>query len=715
MELCKNHLLCIFNGRAGEDRCIGSATTTKYALIDYVIGSPYLLSKVKIFKVNHFDPLFSDIHCLVEWCVSSNKNISTKINRKSSTSEESQNITTFWDPNKSNDFLSNIDRDKIFHMIENFDNFTTNQITSSLKIVFTDSAEASFSKFRPKSNQKSKLLCYTKETRRKQTEYKKARAKYNKKGGNIVRADLIAKSKAAKKAISKARALSKKSFIKKLRDLQNKNPKQYWKLLQGKKKEHIDVPLETFKDHFANLAVEAEDADINDLNVDNEFNELDTSILNQPFSEDEIRKFVKNLKNNKAAGIDGILNEYIKCTIDLMVPLYNKLFNQVLNTGEIPEDWLTGLIIPIYKNKGSKCDTDNYRGITLLSCVGKLFTSILNQRLTEFCENNYILKEIQAGFRKGYSTLDNIYVFKNIIDLFKFKKKKLFCCFVDYKKAFDSVWREALWYKLTKAGIEGKIFKVIKSLYAQVKSCVFPNGKKSDYFISARGVRQGENLSPLLFSLFVNDIETEFISNGCKYIELDDEQLDNFIRLLILMYADDTIILADSETHMQTALNALQLYCKNWKLEINCSKTKISIFSRGKIKTSRFNFLYDEQKIEIVETYKYLGINFNASGSFKTALENLKSQASRAMFSLISKSRRLSLPIDIQLQLFDSTVLPIMLYGCEIWGNGNIDVLDKLYLKYLKMVLWVHGKTCNNMVYGELGRFPLDFYIKKER
>ena len=85
------------------------------------------------------------------------------------------------------------------------------------------------------------------------------------------------------------------------------------------------------------------------------------------------------------------------------------------------------------------------------------------------------------------------------------------------------------------------------------------------------------------------------------------------------------------------------------------------------------------------------------------------------MFSLISKSRRLSLPIDIQLQLFDSTVLPIMLYGCEIWGNGNIDVLDKLYLKYLKMVLWVHGKTCNNMVYGELGRFPLDFYIKKER
>lgn len=396
-----------------------------------------------------------------------------------------------------------------------------------------------------------------------------------------------------------------------------------------------------------------------------------------------------------------------------MLPLYIKLFNKVLDTGEIPEDWLTGMIIPIYKNKGSKDDTNNYRGITLLSCVGKLFTSILNQRLTDFCENNLILKEIQAGFRKGYSTLDNIYVFKTIIELFRFKKKKLFCCFVDYKKAFDSIWREALWYKLTKFGIQGKIFEVIKSLYSQVKSCVFLDGKKSDFFLSARGVRQGENLSPLLFSLFINDIEQEFISKGCKYIEFNDELLDNFIRLLILMYADDTIILADNENNMQAALKALQLYCDKWKLDINCSKTKICIFSRGKTNASKYNFLYDGSKIEIVDTYKYLGLEFNSSGSFKTTIESLKPQASRAMFSLISKSRRLSLPINIQLQLYDSLVLPIMLYGCEIWGNSNIDVLDKLYLKYLKMVLGVQGKTCNNMVYGELGRIPLENYIKK--
>ena len=163
------------------------------------------------------------------------------------------------------------------------------------------------------------------------------------------------------------------------------------------------------------------------------------------------------------------------------------------------------------------------------------------------------------------------------MDLFKSRNKKLFCCFVDYTKAFDSIWREALWHKLISNGIQGKILNVIKNLYAQIKSCVFLNGEKSEFFISTRGVRQGENLSPLLFSLFVNDIESEFLKLGCSYINLD-----NFIRLMVLMYAADTIILADSVENLQIALNALKSYCDTWKLEITCTKTKILVFSNRK-------------------------------------------------------------------------------------------------------------------------------------
>ncbi len=101
-----------------------------------------------------------------------------------------------------------------------------------------------------------------------------------------------------------------------------------------------------------------------------------------------------------------------------MMPVYIKLFNKVLSTGEVPEEWLASFIVPIFKQKGSKTVCNNYRGITHLSCLGKIFTSTLNECLYTFCENNHILKEIQAGFRKGYSTMDHIFVLKHIIDLF---------------------------------------------------------------------------------------------------------------------------------------------------------------------------------------------------------------------------------------------------------------------------------------------------------
>ena len=127
--------------------------------------------------------------------------------------------------------------------------------------------------------------------------------------------------------------MSKKKFVTKLNNLKGKNPKLYWKLLQGNKKDSIKVPLEAFKKHFEELSVEAADTNSNNPFPEFDVRDLNTSSLNQPFSEQEIRKFVKNLKNNKAAGINEIINEYIKSSIDLMLPIYIKLFNRVLHTG----------------------------------------------------------------------------------------------------------------------------------------------------------------------------------------------------------------------------------------------------------------------------------------------------------------------------------------------------------------------------------------------
>ena len=396
----------------------------------------------------------------------------------------------------------------------------------------------------------------------------------------------------------------------------------------------------------------------------------------------------------------------------MMCPLYVKLFNKVLDTGDIPDDWLVGVIVPIYKNVGEVSDVNNYRGITLLSCLGKLFTTLLNVRLTEFCEENQIIKEIQAGFRQGYSTVDHVFVIKSLIDLFLHRRKKLFCLYIDYRKAFDLVWRDGLWYKLLNAGVDGKIMRVIKNMYSNIKSCVLCNQEYSDYFVSHSGVRQGENLSPMLFSLFVNDIEDHLLDNDCDFIKVGDEWIDTMMKVLVLMYADDTVILAEDERGISNALKAMEAYCDRWKLDINCRKTKVTVFTKRKDYLNNYNFQFKGEKIEIVNEYKYLGVTLNYNGGFKICQEYLCQQGRRAMYSLIAKCRKFSLPVDLQLELFDAMVLPVLTYGCEIWGYTVYKEVESVQLTFFKYILGIRKTTCNLMAYGELGKYPVNVHIK---
>jgi hypothetical protein len=198
--------------------------------------------------------------------------------------------------------------------------------------------------------------------------------------------------------------------------------------------------------------------------------------LNSPITEEEILRVVKNLKSNK--GYDDIVNEHIKSTINIFLPIYCKLFNIVLNSGLIPESWSEGVIVPIYKNKCDTKDPSSYRPITLVSCLSKTFISVLNDRLCELSDEVGLISESQTGFRKGYSTLDNNSIHA-LISIYMSLGKKLCCTFVDFSKAFDTITRSSLWVKLQKSNITGKVFRIIHSLYDNVKSCIKNNDKFS--------------------------------------------------------------------------------------------------------------------------------------------------------------------------------------------------------------------------------------------
>ncbi len=402
-------------------------------------------------------------------------------------------------------------------------------------------------------------------------------------------------------------------------------------------------------------------------------------------------------------------------TSDIFIDLYVTYFNLIFSSGIIPDAWQVGLIRPIYKKKGELLDPNSYRPITILSCFGKLFTSILNERLSSFLESNNILTPAQAGFRKGYSTIDNIFVIDILCDLLKKSKKKLYCAFIDFSKAFDSVWRAGLWFKLIKSWIRGKLFNLIKSLYNNIKSCVISNNNMSDLFGISRGVRQGENLSPLLFSIFVNDAEECLFAKNCKGIVInrDNDSAKLGIHLIVLLYADDTVLFGDSPSTLQNSLDHFHTYCCEWKLEINKNKSKVVIFGGGPSTSCKTIFKIGDCILEILDSYVYLGVRLHRNMKYNLAIKDLCDSASKAMFSLLKKSRNACLPIDCIIKTFDVMVVPILLYGSEIWGYNNISAIEKVHLKFLKLLTGLRQSTPTYMLYGELGRRPLYIGIAK--
>ena len=436
--------------------------------------------------------------------------------------------------------------------------------------------------------------------------------------------------------------------------------------------------------------------------------------INNKITEKEVKEAIIKLKNKKAAGFDGITNEMTKAS-PLIIAMLTPLFNLILTSRHFPNQWNFGLIKNIHKG-GNKNDPNNYRGITLNSSLGKLFCTILHQRLSDFCDANDIIAKEQAAFRKGYRSTDHIYLLKTIVKKYIVQNKKLYTCFVDLEKAFDSVWRKGLLYKVKKLGIEGNMLDIIKSIYDNTTYSIIINDKLTPRYSSTKGIKQGDTLSTLLFNIYINDLPAH-ISKGIKdSVTIEDTSLNS------LMFADDLVLISNSNTDLQRSIDNLSTYCKKWDLKINLKKTKILTFSKtGKPEMENHNI--DGTNIEKVTEYKYLGFVFTSNGSMTTGINRLAKQGQKAWFCIqryLLSCKHTN--IHTWLELFDILVKPIILYACEAWGDETYyslkdaspifrDSFEKLQLKIHKQVLGVHRKTMNIPVLAELGRFPLKLFI----
>ena len=215
---------------------------------------------------------------------------------------------------------------------------------------------------------------------------------------------------------------------------------------------------------------------------------------------------MKNSSDRKAPGVNGIPNEYYKYSSDQFKNALTKAFNHMYDVGEISVEYLQAMIFPIYK-KGNKADPANYRGICFQNSALKDLSAILQMRLMNWVEENQILSPFQAGFRKGYSTVDQIFILSNIVNSRLQNKEKLYAFFVDFRTAFDHVQRNLLFYKLAQIGLSFKFLRMLRAMYEKTSVCIKDGDKISEFFETLFGIKQGDNASPLMFSLFIDDLK----------------------------------------------------------------------------------------------------------------------------------------------------------------------------------------------------------------
>jgi hypothetical protein len=538
-----------------------------------------------------------------------------------------------------------------------------------------------------------------------------------------IRGNFVVISKKYKRLLRNKKQQKRDELLSQLLTLQNTNPKAYWqiidKLKEGDKDSlSADIEPEEWMNHFKALSTQT----FTDSSLENliKIMEKDANLitLSKPILISEIKSAAKKLKNNKANGDDLIINEMLKYASDILIPALAKLFNLVLTSGTFPITWNISHQTPIFKS-GNHFDCNNYRGICISSRLGKLFTGILQNRLADYLDQHQILSPSQAAFRKGYSTTDHIFVLNSLINKYiKNDKKKIYACFIDFSKAYDKVWREGLLYKLLNIGIKGKFYNIIKSMYSDTKCKVkLMEGLTPDFKYDI-GIKQGDGLSPVLFNIFINDVCSIFDESSDPLI-LNNKRISN------LLYADDLLLLSQSQTGLQTSLQKLETYCTKWHLEVNTDKSKIMIFSSSGKTPKHTSFSLGTKTIEAVKTYKYLGVIISNTGNFNKNSEILQFKALKAWFKCrsILYSNKVN-NVELYLHLFDKLVKPVLLYGVEIWGsafagqilkhcnkiNDNL-FFEKVHNKACKSILGAN-RNCNNLAARtELGRTPLYPYV----
>lgn len=373
-------------------------------------------------------------------------------------------------------------------------------------------------------------------------------------------------------------------------------------------------------------------------------------------------KLLKELDSNKSSGPDGLHPKILKgCSVSI-APYLVLLFNQSLENGIVPDDWKSANVCPIFKN-GRKSDPANYRPISLTSVCCKILEHIIFSAIMCHVDKNFLLSKIQHGFRKGLSCETQLLITYHEIAKLVNAGKQVDLVFLDFSKAFDRVPHKRLLSKIKALGIDDKVSEWIKSFLTDRNQRVVADGDVSEAVSVYSGVTQGSVLGPLLFLLYINDINIG---------------IDSSMRL----FADDCLLfkpvesIEDAKT-LQDDLDEITMWCNTWKMSLNVKKCAVLRVGSSAPKTV-FPYSLNGDSLSNCETYKYLGVTIDTKLNWSCHIENVCSQASRTL-RLIQRTLGSS-PKDVKAAAFNTLVLPQLEYAAMLWDPYQAFLVDNLQM-----------------------------------